>query len=179
MAAEGELIEGRDWTARDLEARARAAVDFDPIREEMTPPLPAIWPEATDRVVYYVYRSRSLATGVDRTSYRGPTRRVELRRGSDEPRVTTYETAADLGSQVAAGDWPEDFEGRMETAAQALLDYLAAAAEDTTGSAPPAPSAADEVWEPYRTWLRNRSLIAEDLRSRHPDFLGWVLGPAE
>lgn len=173
MYSEGESIETSTWNARELTAQARAAVGFDPFSQTMTPPLPASWPGASDRVVFYVYRSQTLPTGVERTGFEGPAHRVEMTRGSDEPHVTPFETISELGEQKAASGWPEDFEELMEGAAQELFRAMLAgkAGQDAMSS-----EAARALREPYRIWFANFRPITEDLRGRHPEFIEWVLG---
>lgn len=155
-------------TAAWLEERARAALPPDAhVRARWTPPLPAAWPDAGGRVVFFVYGREALPTGQVRYQVRSPRHAVEVDVATGAARARELDGGHPLGE--AGSRRPlEGPPGAFEAAKQALVDLVAGRR--------PAGEARADLAGPYRAWLEDEPLIAADLRGRQGQaaFLAWL-----
>ena len=149
--------------AKIAETAADDAVEDAYAPRLMTPAMPASWPPTGGKVVYYVYPLEPLPKGVDNYTVKSASLRIVLDLVEKKATAEKLSGSKELGAIERGRDMSVD--DPMHGAEQALF-------ECANGI-----KTADDykyLLKRYEVWFKNHSVIANDLRKRAPDFIGFV-----
>ncbi|MFY0580683.1 hypothetical protein ACN28S_46285 [Cystobacter fuscus] len=133
---------------------------------QLAPVLPTHWPPTGGGLEYFVYRKKSLPTGLVKSEVRGPSERILFTTPGAKPVVEALESTAMLG--VEDMTVRESFNGsqsHVERAEQSLLEVVAGcrSLDEARGDL-----------EGYLEWVEQNPLQGRDLERRGDPLFSWL-----
>ena len=132
----------------------------------LTPPLPSQWPPGPQpKVVYFVYRTSALPTGMNLSEVYSPSTRVELflaTGGELSPTIQRLEFHKLKGSE----------DGTVHSSTQAEMEQ--AEAELFRLTALPSGKAAESIRRAYGGWIQDHPVITNAIRPSFVEFFKWL-----
>jgi hypothetical protein len=151
---------------RALEEQAREELGPNMVGAQLAPVLPTQWPPTGGGLEYFVYRKKSLPTGLVKSEVRGPTERILFTTPGAKPVVEALEPTAALGIEDTTVRTPVDStRGQLERAERALLDVVAGcrSLDEARGDL-----------EGYLEWVEQNPLQGRDLERRGDALFSWL-----
>jgi hypothetical protein len=155
-------------TPAEAERTVRKALPSDQtgIFASLTPPLPAQWPPSPQpTVVYFVYRTASLPTGMNLSEVYSPSARVELSLapgGEPSPEIKRLEFHKLKGAED--GTVHSSTHEEMEQAEVELFRLRGL----------PSGEASEIIQRAYRAWIQDHPVISKAIRPSFPEFFKWL-----
>lgn len=151
-------------TAAELREAARSALGSGVVWADFAPLLPTRWPAAGGGIVYWIYHSEALPSGMVRYKVRGPTEEISFPSLSAPPAVRRIGPGKVLGTEDPVERSAAD-ESRLLEAEQAVVELVAGCRDA---------DAARAGLKAYADWLRLHPFVSKDLETRAPTFLAWL-----
>ncbi|NNC19656.1 hypothetical protein HRD49_22215 [Corallococcus exiguus] len=149
-----------------LAEQAREELGQGMVGAELAPVLPTQWPPKGGGLEYFVYRKKSLPTGLVKLEVQGPTERVHFATPGAKPRVESLAPVAALGVEdTTVQGLSDSSRSHVERAEQALLDVVAGcrSLEEARGDL-----------EGYLEWVAQNPLQGQDLERRGATLFSWL-----
>jgi len=149
-----------------LDEQAREELGANMVGAQLAPVLPTHWPPTGGGLAYFVYRKKSLPTGLVKSEVQGPTERILFTTPGAKPTVEPLAPAAALGVEDTTVRAPLDnSRGHVERAQQALLEVVAGcrSLDEARGDL-----------EGYLEWVEQNPLQGRDLERRGDPLFSWL-----